>query len=414
MSVIQRHRPRRSKLIANKHRILNMIFREGSCSRFYLARKLNINASTIGNYVDDFLERGLLIEDHVGPTRRGRSPVPMWLNPDYGRFLGIDFEALRARTVLTDFAGEVVAQKEIGLRAGLGRKAVLTIVVDAARQMAEKAKGRRLFALGIAAPGQVDCPHGRIVRYNLLPDFLDVPLLDYFRPYFTCPVFVEENIRALTLAELLRGAGKGHRHFLCLAARSGMGVGIVINGQIYIGNHERAGKVGSTVLFQDDHPRTMTDLVSAKGIIRQAVQLLMTNRKTLLRRSLLEKGDDLSLADLVAAVDAGDRLIRDLLEQVGKNLGLVAANLAHLFAPEKIILAGEVPSCCPLVRQTLEQSFRQYTSSEIHEEMVLMDGTLSGFAGATGAAYLGFLKTFPEQESIPVEVGESLVLGAGQ
>ena len=55
MSVMQNHRPRRSKLIANKHRILNMIFREGSCSRFYLARKLNINASTVGNYVDDFL-----------------------------------------------------------------------------------------------------------------------------------------------------------------------------------------------------------------------------------------------------------------------------------------------------------------------------------------------------------------------
>ena len=167
----------------------------------------------------------------------------------------------------------------------------------------------------------------------------------------TCPVFVEENIRALTLAELLRGAGKGHRHFLCLAARSGMGVGIVIDGQIYIGSHERAGKVGSTVLFQNDHPRTMTDLVSAKGIIRQAVQLLQANRKTSLRRSLLEKGDDLSLADLVAAVDAGDRLIRDLLEQVGKNLGLVAANLAHLFAPEKINPGGGgslvLPTCTP-------------------------------------------------------------------
>ena len=192
-----------------------------------------------------------------------------------------------------------------------------------------------------------------------------------------------------------------------------MGVGIVINGQIYTGNHERAGKVGSTVLLQNDHPRMMTDLVSAKGIIRQAVQSLHSNRKTLLRRSLLEKGDDLSLPDLVAAADSGDRLIRDLLEQVGKNLGLVA-NLAHLFAPEKIILAGDVPSCCPLVRGTLEQSFRQYTPSELHDEMVLTDGTLSGFAGAKGAAYLGFLKTFPEQESAPLEVGKSLVLGAGQ
>jgi N-acetylglucosamine repressor len=414
MSVIQRHRPRRSKLIANKHRILSMIFREGSCSRLYLARKLNMNASTIGNYVDDLLERGLLIEDHVGPTRRGRSPVPMWLNPDYGYFLGVDFEALRVRTVLTDFAGKTVAQREVGLKAGLGREAVLKTVVDAAKQTAEKAQSGRLFALGIAAPGQVDCRLGRIVLYDLLPDFENVPLLDHFRPHFDCPVFVEENIRALTLAELLRGAGKGHRHFLCVAARSGIGMGIVINGQIYTGSHELAGKLGRTVLSHNDHPQTMTNLVSAKGIIRQALQLLKTCRKTSLRRSLFDKGDDLSLADLVAAADAGDRQIIDLLEQVGKNLGLVAANLANLFAPEKIILAGEVPSCCPLVRQTLELWFQQYTLDHILEHLVLADGALSGFAGAMGAAYLGFLKTFPEQESVPLEVGESLVLGAGR
>jgi predicted NBD/HSP70 family sugar kinase len=414
MSVTQRHRPRRSKLIANKHRILNMIFREGNCSRYYLARKLNINASTIGNYVDDFLERGLLIEDHIGPTRRGRSPVPMWLNPDYGYFLGLDFEALRVRTVLTDFAGKIVAQQEIGLKAGVGREAVLKIVVDSAKQMAVKAGTGRLFALGIAAPGQVDYRQGRIVRYNLLPDFEDVPLLDLFRPHFDCLVFIEENIRALTLAELLRGAGKGHRHFLCLAARSGIGMGVVIDGQIYTGNDGRAGKVGWTVLTQDDHPLNMTDLVSAKGIIRQAIQLLKASRKSSLYRSLLEKGDDLALGDLVAAADAGDRQIKDLLEQVGKNLGLVAANLANLFAPEKIILAGEVPSCCPLVRQTLEQWFRRYTLTQILEDMVLTEGALSAFAGAAGAAYLGFLKTFPEQESVPVEGGESLVLGAGR
>jgi predicted NBD/HSP70 family sugar kinase len=414
MGVTQRHRPRRSKLIANKHRILNMIFREGNCSRYYLARKLNINASTIGNYVDDFLERGLLIEDHIGPTRRGRSPVPMWLNPDYGFFLGLDFEALRVRTVLTDFAGKIVAQQEIGLKAGLGRDAVLKIVVDSAKQMAVNAGTGRLFAVGIAAPGQVDHHQGRIVRYNLLPDFQDVPLLDLFRPHFDCLVFIEENIRSLTLAELLRGAGKGHRHFLCLAARSGIGMGIVIDGQIYTGNDGRAGKVGWTVLVQDDQPLNMTDLVSAKGIIRQAIQLLEASRKTSLYKSLLEKGDDLALADLVAAADAGDRKIHDLLEQVGKNLGLVAANLANFFAPEKIILAGEVPSCCPLVRQTLEQWFRRYTLSQILEGIVLTEGALSAFAGAAGAAYLGFLKTFPEQESVPVEGGESLVLGTGR
>jgi len=409
MSVIQRHRPRESKLIANKHRILNLIFRETSCSRLSLARRLNINASTIGNYVDEFLRTGVLAEDHPGPTRRGRSPVPMWLNPDHGRFLGVDFEALRVRTVLTDFAGGTVAQKEVGLKAGLDRAAVLKIVLNAAKETAGLADAHRLFAVGIAAPGLLDGFSGRIVRYSLLPDFQDVPLLDEFRPHFDCPVFVEENIRALTLAELLRGAGRGHRHFVCVAARSGIGMGIVIDGRIYTGNAGLAGKLGRTVLPRDGRSPTLTELVSAKGIIRQALDLLKTDGETPLGQSLLEKGDDLSLADLVAAADAGDRRIGPLLRQVGENLGLVAANLANLFAPEKIILAGEVPSCCPLVRQTIDREFRRHTLPEILQATVLADGALSGYAGAMGAAHLGFLKTFPEDVVVPAAADGPLI-----
>ena len=414
MSVIQRHRPRESKLIANKNRILNAIFRERQCSRFSLARKLNINTLTMGNYIEEFLGKGVLGEDHPGTTRRGRSPVPVWLNPDHGRFLGFDFEALRVRTVLTDFAGEILAQKEVGLKAGLGREAVLKIVLDAAKATARQAGTHRLFAVGIASPGHLDCLNGRVVRYSLIPDFLDVPLLDYFRPHFDCPVFVEENIRALTLAEMLRGAGRGHRNFLCLAARSGIGMGIVIDGRIYTGHGGLSGKVGWTVFPRDDQARTMTELVSAKGIVAQAIRLLKSERKTPLRKSLLQKGDDLSLGDLVAAADAGDRRIRALLEQVGKDLGMVAANLANLFAPEKIILAGEVPSCSDVVRRRLEQEFRRHTLGEILRETELADGALSGFAGAMGAAYLGFLRTFPQEEVVPVVAGDSPVVPAGR
>jgi predicted NBD/HSP70 family sugar kinase len=155
----------------------------------------------------------------------------------------------------------------------------------------------------------------------------------------------------------------------------------------------------------------MTELVSAKGIVRRAIEALRAARKTAARRQLLERADDLSLADLAAAADR-DRLVRDLLEQVGQDLGLIAANLANLFAPETILLAGEVPTCCPLVRETLEEWFRRHTLPEILQEIVLADGSLSAFAGAMGAAYLGFFKTFPEEEIQPAAV-RSPLLAAG-
>jgi predicted NBD/HSP70 family sugar kinase len=189
-------------------------------------------------------------------------------------------------------------------------------------------------------------------------------------------------------------------------------MGIVIDGRVYSGHGALAGKLGWTVFPRPGPARTMTELVSAKGIVRRAIEALGAARRSSARDRLLEKADDLSLADLVAAAE-GDRLIRDLLEQVGRDLGLVAANLANLFAPEKILLAGEVPSCCPLVREALEEEFRRYTVPEILREIVLADGSLSAFAGALGAAYLGFLRTFSEEVLHSVDGEHPPLIAAG-
>src|SRR5262249_10876175 len=95
-----------------------------------------------------------------------------------------------------------------GRARGRGRGGV---VAGGRRQTAGMGGDRRLFAVGVAAPGWLDLARGRIVRYGLLPGFCDVPLVDHLRPHFDCPIYMEENIRALTLAELLRGNGRGHR-----------------------------------------------------------------------------------------------------------------------------------------------------------------------------------------------------------
>ena len=84
-------RPRETKLAAKKNRILNEVFRSQLCSRFDLARRLNINATMVGAYVEEFLEEGLLIENEPQRGVRGRTPVPLRPNPRYGCFLGLDF-----------------------------------------------------------------------------------------------------------------------------------------------------------------------------------------------------------------------------------------------------------------------------------------------------------------------------------
>jgi predicted NBD/HSP70 family sugar kinase len=109
--------------------------------------------------------------------------VPLQLDPQYGCFLGLDFEALRARAVLCDFAGNALHKKEIPFRCRITRRTVLKKIVGLAQELADRAD-RPLLSVGVAAPGQIDCHAGRILHYGLLPDFDDVPVAECFRQAF--------------------------------------------------------------------------------------------------------------------------------------------------------------------------------------------------------------------------------------
>ena len=146
--------------------------------------------------------------------------------------------------------------------------------------------------------------------------------------------------------------------------------------------------------------RTLTDLVSATGFLKETRDSLQSLRQTQSRRKLLEKGESLSLADIVDAAEDGDEFLRKRLEELGQRLGVIASNLANLFAPEKIVLAGEVPSCSLLVRNQIERNLRRYTLPQIASSVYLEDGALKTFAGALGTAWIGLSRLFPEDEEI--------------
>ena len=392
-------RPRETKLAIKKNGILNEVFRSGSCQRFDLARRLNINPTMMGNYVEELISAGLLVEGDPAAASRGRAPLH--LNPQRGCFLGIDFEALRARGILCDFAGEVLERKEVSFRNNISRENVLNRILKLAKELADRAD-RPLLSIGIAAPGQVDCESGRVLHYRLLSDFDQVPLRDRFEQAFGTALFVEDNIRALAYAELLRGSGKGSRNFLCLAVRSGIGLGIVIDGKLYSGSNSMAGEVGYLVFNTTQGPQLATDLVSAKGFVDSTLKLINTQKMTTGRKQLLDK-EEVTLADIISVAEAGDDVLLEQLKQLGKHLGMLTANLANLFAPEKMVLAGEVPNCSLVVRQQMERTFRQYTLPQILTTVYLEDGSLGGFAGALGAAWMGFTRIFPVDEETLIQ-----------
>jgi predicted NBD/HSP70 family sugar kinase len=99
-----------------------------------------------------------------------------------------------------------------------------------------------------------------------------------------------------------------------------------------------------------------------------------------------------------ATAEEGDELLRDQPDLLGAHIGVLAANPANLFSPEVIVPAGEVPRCCELVCHAVERAFRKSTLPRILDVSRLDTRSLGRFAGALGAAYLGFARRCPEEE----------------
>lgn len=387
--------PRAGTIRSKKNSILAVAFREGHASRLALARALNLNASMIGSYVEELLRDGLLLEDHAGGTRRGRRPVTLRLNPDHGAFVGVDFDASRARAVLTDFTGRILASGNADLPARPDAGKVLAILSGLARRTARKAGRLPLLGTGIVAPGAVDTGRGRVIRYDLIPGFTDVPLLDHFRSAWETPVFVENNIRSWAIAEMIRGAGRGCRDVLFLVARTGLGLGVVLGGEIRTGVRGLAGTVGFSYVARGRRFRRMTELVSSTALLREALALARRNGRTAGRKALLKRGARAQLADVVGLAEAGDAEIAALLGNAGRELGLLAVNLVHLFSPERLILAGEVPGCSPLLRRPFEETFDAQLFDPFRGGVTVVDSETEEFGAALGGAFHAFSCLYP-------------------
>lgn len=238
---------------AKRHRLLQQLHRRGEASRLRLARELRISNSRVCDLVDKMVLEGLLDEDSAVGERRGRRGVTIRLNPSYGHLVGLDMEAKRLRLVLTDFTGQVVWETRKPIRPPKDQAGFLDQIfefVDAAI-IDVRARATRVLGFGIAASGVIDLERGVILHYDLIPHATNLPLRDLIARRIELPCCMENNIRAMTLAEWTLGAARGLTSFVCMSVRSGVGPGVVIDGRIHSGSHGFAGETGYMVLPGD-------------------------------------------------------------------------------------------------------------------------------------------------------------------
>jgi N-acetylglucosamine repressor len=318
---------KKEKLAYIHSQLLDRIRDKGSLSRVELARELNLVPSTIGLYVSFLQENGYLQLGERKSSEGGRPAAGLTLNPDAGTFIGVDFDARHIHCVALDFSGKVIGRRECAVSENDSSEILLTKISENIELLCAPVKGQ-LLGIGVGVPGLVDPVRGIAVRYASAEKWQNLELQKQLETRFGVPVSLENNVRAMALAELVGGWGQETDHFVCITVRSGLGAALVLNRELYRGADFFAGEIGLwPAPGEFPSHRSLQDIASMGAIHEQlASRSFGINQPT--------------TADIIEAYKAGDSEVLNCINQVVEYIGWAAAQLTCVLNPQKIILCG--------------------------------------------------------------------------
>jgi N-acetylglucosamine repressor len=387
--------------------ILKNVRSEPGISRVGLSRKLQIAPSTVGNYTGRLIMEGFLVESEIASFEIGRPPTGLRLNPDGGQFIGVDFEARNIMATLVDFSARPLKNAHRSISESDSVKEIVEKIEQAITEVLPENRSR-LLAIGVGVPGLVDPELGVALSYKYISSWRNVPLVEPLAEQFGVPVYLENTVRSMAMAELWFGQGLGMKDFLCLGIRSGIGVGIVAGGQIQHGANHRSGEIGrwlcpgsatpAAKLFAGSGVSPMSEMELQEIASVRAILSALERARQAKEPSLLSAiGTPLTIADVVNAARQRDRLTLQVIEFAAEILGWAVGELTLVLNPSHVILAGPLTLLGEIMLQPLRQSAEKILAGSGGDVPQIVNSTMGEYSGALGAAALAVHEWKPQR-----------------
>ena len=303
---------------------------------------------------------------------------------------GIDLGATKILSVLVDQHGKLLGEDLRPTEGAEGPDAVIANMVASLRHAIATAGDVRLAAIGIDAPGPVDYGHGIVTSPPNLPGWHDVPLASIVGKEFGVPCVLENDANAAALAEHRWGSGRGSRHMLFLTVSSGVGGGIIIDGNLYRGASGAAGEVGHMTInargarCHCGRRGCLEMYASGVGIARLARRLVARRRDSLLARMAREQ--PLTAKLVHEAAEQGDEDARKLIAGAGYALGVGLGSLINVFNPQVIVLDGSLTKMGDLYLGPARETAQRESFEQSWQDVHIVVGELGDRSAALGAA----------------------------
>lgn len=307
--------------------------------------------------------------------------------------VAFDLGGTHLRVALIDHTGQILTQLKSETPEDASSDDVIRALVEAERKCRADAgvACSEVFAAAVMVPGIVDKANAVVVQAPNLPCLYNFPLKQALEKEFRWPVVLENDANAAAIGEVWLGAARGCRNVVCITLGTGVGGGVILDGQLLRGSDGSAGEIGHCAVepFSGLHCKCGNEgclemFASARSIVRMAGESLprfpnsALNGQTITARKLYELGLE------------GDDLALTVFDRMGTYLGIAVSNLINLLSPEIIVIGGGVANGWSLFEGSMRKQIAARVFKFQQGKVRIVPAELGDNAGLLGAARLAF------------------------
>ncbi|MFH0796581.1 MAG: ROK family transcriptional regulator [Candidatus Omnitrophota bacterium] len=386
--------------------VLNLIREEGPISKVDISRKLRIRPATIDFLLKELEEKGLIKNDGkpILTNNRGRKPMAIELNKEAHYAVGVHFSDISIYFVVADLKGNIIREYKTDARNIKSKEDLVVKILDGIKYLlkVKKIRKEKVLGIGLGIPGSVDLERGLSLSYHFYPWWREIPFRDIVEEKFPLFLILDNDTRTFTLAERDYDSGKGVKNFLFLdLGILGIGLGIILNGELYYGKSGKAGEFGHITIEENGPLCTcgnygcLESLCSGVAMEKEAKKLVAQGVATVLKEK-----EEITYPEIFKAVRLGDKIALQIVDRLGQHLGIGISTLINIFNPALVILGGYLArEGGDLLLPVVERTVKLRALPEPRSETVIKISHLPENSGALGAATLVLNRFFAEGES---------------
>ena len=382
----------KSRYAAEKKTILALCEKGETFSLADLARELGTSIPKITRIVGELEQAGVLSDWGKQESAAGRRPSLYGLNPGAGVFVGVEVGQKEIALAVTDFTGRII-QFQDGIPYALTgtEESVLGLCACVKKQLRKyHLDPVPVRGVGVNLTGRVNHRTGYSYSYYISEE---KPIRDILEEGFGWPVFIENDSRGMAFGEYMSGIAGDARTVLFLNVGWGLGMGMVLDGKLFAGKSGFSGEIGHFPLL-DNHQICRCGKVgcletgaSGLALHRLIGEQLAKGHPSILSASYAA-GREITLNDILDAVEKEDVTAIECVEQVGSTLGRAVAGLINLFNPDVVVIGGRLCVTEQYLIPPLLGAVNRLSLNLVSNDTVIKVSRLGNKAGAVGASLL--------------------------